>query len=148
MAHEDERRMLAAFLDERGLRMTVSRQAVLDVFLDTEGHVSAEDLLAKARLIDPGIGQATVFRTINLLADAGIAREACADEGVRTFEHAFNHEHHDHLLCSGCGQVVEFKDEEIEAAQEAVYRRFGFRSMGHRLELLGLCPDCASEDGK
>ncbi len=139
----DERALLERYLRERGLKVTKAREAVLTAFLGLESHVSADSILEAARLIEPGIGQATVFRTIKLLADAGLAREACMDEGVRQYEHAFNHAHHDHLTCVACGKIVEFVDPDIEKAQEAVYRAYGFKSSGHRLQLYGICPECS-----
>jgi len=140
----DERVILERYLKSRGLKMTRARETVLAAFLGLESHVSADAVYEAARLIDPGIGQATVFRTIMLLADAGLAREACRDEGARRYEHAYNHAHHDHLTCVACGTVVEFVDVDIERAQESVYKRYGFISSGHRLELFGLCPRCAA----
>jgi Fur family ferric uptake transcriptional regulator len=129
-------------LRRRGLKMTEPRRTILEAFLSLESHVSAEGLLAEARRRDPRIGQATIFRTIKLLAEAGLAREACEDSGGRQYEHAFLHAHHDHLICVSCGKIVEFSDEAIEAAQAAVYRSCGFEPIGHRLELRGTCPDC------
>lgn len=144
MPHE-ERTALQSWLRDRGQKMTSTRETVLRAFLEIEGHVTAEALLAAARRIDPGIGQATVFRTVRLLADAGLAREACQDDGARTYEHAFHHSHHDHLRCVRCGRIVEFCDPGIEKAQEAVFSRHGFTATGHRMELLGICPDCGEE---
>jgi Fur family transcriptional regulator, ferric uptake regulator len=140
---EGERAVLEGYLRERGQKMTSPRETVLDAFLAMERHVTAEELLEAARRIDPGIGQATVFRTIKLLAEAGLAREACPDDGARHFEHAYRHEHHDHLVCVACGAVLEFKDEAIELAQDAIYRAHGFSPSGHKLELLGTCPACS-----
>lgn len=139
----DERAILEGYLKSRGLKMTKARDTVLAAFLGLESHVSADAVYEAARLIDPGIGQATVFRTIKLLSDSGLAREACRDDGARRYEHAYNHAHHDHLTCVRCGAVVEFIDPEIERAQESVYSRYGFMSSGHRLELYGLCPQCS-----
>lgn len=139
-----EQTVLENFLKERGLKLTNTRKTVLTAFLAIEGHVTAESLLEAAKRLDPGIGQATVFRTVKILTDAGLAREACQDDGARTYEHAFMHTHHDHLRCERCGKVVEFYDKTIERAQEAVFKRFGFTPVGHRMELRGLCPDCAS----
>jgi len=139
---ESERAILVSYLKDRGQKMTGPRETVLDAFLALERHVTAEELFEEARRLDPGIGQATVFRTIKLLADAGLARAACPDEGARHFEHAYRHEHHDHLVCVECGAMVEFKDEAVEVAQEAIYRAYGFTPSDHKLELLGLCPDC------
>jgi len=142
----DERTLLERYLRSRGLKMTQARETVLTAFLGLESHVSADAVYEAARRLDPGIGQATVFRTMKLLADAGLAREACRDDGARRYEHAYNHAHHDHLTCVECGAIVEFVDADIERAQEAVYRRYGFASSGHRLELYGLCPDCSARD--
>ncbi len=143
----EERDRLEAYLRDRGLKMTVARETVLRAFLGLERHVSAEELYDEARRLDPSIGQATVFRTIKLLADAGLAREACRDDGARQYEHAWKHGHHDHLMCVRCGAVVEFQDDAIERAQEAVYSAHGYVPGGHRLELLGLCPACAGTGG-
>jgi Fur family ferric uptake transcriptional regulator len=142
----DERAQLERYLKERGLKMTRSREAVLEAFLSLQSHVSADAIHEAARRIDPGIGQATVFRTVKLFADAGLAREACMDDGVRQYERAFNQAHHDHLTCVSCGAVVEFVDPDIERAQEAVYRKFCFTSSGHRLQLYGICPACSSRE--
>ena len=114
----EERKILEAYLRERGQKMTGPRETVLDAFLRLESHVTAEELLSAARRIDPTIGHATVFRTIKLFAEAGLARGACPDEGARRFEHAYRHAHHDHLICVGCGAVVEFHDEALEKAQK------------------------------
>ncbi|MBN1520203.1 MAG: transcriptional repressor [Spirochaetales bacterium] len=143
--HREERAVLERYLKERGLKMTAARETVLEAFLGLETHVTVDDILEAARALDPGIGQATVFRTMKLFADAGLAREACRDDGGRQYEHAWRHAHHDHLTCVDCGKVVEFVDPAIEKAQEAVYRRYGFTSSGHRLELFGRCPDCSKK---
>lgn len=146
MKHRDEYALLESWLKERGLKMTSTRKTVLDAFLATEGHITAESLLAAARRLDSGIGQATVFRTVRLLTEAGLAREACQDDGPRTYEHSYRHDHHDHLRCVRCGAIVEFFDPGIERAQEAVFARHGFVPTSHRMELLGLCPACAAKE--
>ncbi|MGB4571190.1 MAG: Fur family transcriptional regulator [Rectinemataceae bacterium] len=140
----DEKMVLEHYLRTRGLKMTASRETVLRAFLKNEGHMTTEDIFAASRRLDPGIGQATVFRTVKLLSEAGLAREACQDSGARSYEHAFKHRHHDHLQCVECGKIVEFFDPAIERAQEAVFRQHGFAATGHKMELLGLCPDCAN----
>ena len=141
----DERLLFEKFLRSRDLKMTSPRETVLNAFIRTEGHLSADDILAAARRIDPGIGQATVFRTVKLLSEAGLARDACQDEGPRKYEHAWHHSHHDHLLCVKCGKIVEFCDPAIEKAQDSIFKTYGFRAVGHLMELRGLCPDCALE---
>jgi len=139
----DERLLFEQFLRSRGLKMTLPRETVLHAFLKTKGHVSADDIFAATRRLDPGIGQATVFRTVKLLSEAGLARDACQDEGPRRYEHAYHHAHHDHLLCVRCGKIIEFCDPAIEKAQDAIFAQHGFRAIGHVMELKGLCADCA-----
>ncbi len=141
---DDENSVLEDYLKYRGQKMTAARKTVLKAFLEIERHTTAEELYEAARNLDPGIGQATVFRTIKLLAEAGLAREACRDDGAKQYEHAWRHDHHDHLVCVECGRLVEFSDAAIERAQEAIYRANGFSPSGHRLELLGRCADCSS----
>jgi Fur family ferric uptake transcriptional regulator len=140
-----EEAVLESFLRDHGQKVTKPRKTVLKAFLGIESHVTAENLFAAAKKLDADIGQATVFRTLRLLADAGIAREACQDDGARTYEHAFMHGHHDHLRCERCGKIVEFYDKTIERAQEAIFKHYGFTALGHKMELTGLCPDCAAK---
>jgi Fur family ferric uptake transcriptional regulator len=139
----DEAQVLDDYLMEKGLKMTLPRRTVLEVFLGIERHVSAESLFEAVRKVDPRIGQATVFRTIKLLEGAGLARQAGSSEGAKLYEHAFRHEHHDHLICRSCGKVVEFSSPALEKAQDAVYRKYGFAAKAHRLELYGICPACS-----
>ena len=145
---KEEQRLFENYLRSNGLKLTSARKTVLKAFLNTEGHISAEDLLAAAKRIDPGLGQATVFRTLKLLADSGLAQDACQDEGPRRYEHVYKHSHHDHLVCVECGKLIEFCHPEIEKAQNEIFREFGFRATGHRLELRGLCAECASKADK
>ena len=144
----DERRVFEGYLRSRGLKMTTARETVLAAFLKTEGHMSAEELFDTARKIDPGLGQATVFRTLKLLADSGLARDACQDEGPRRYEHSYKHSHHDHLVCIGCGKIVEFCDSGIEKTQNAIFKKYGFSPSDHKLELRGLCAECAKSAEK
>lgn len=144
----DEKARLESFLKKRGLKITRARETVLKAFMLVEEHISAEALYNKARELDPAIGQATVFRTIKLFTEAGIAKEAVRQDGAMHYEHAWQHEHHDHLLCISCGKIIEFSDETVEKAQKEIFKRYGFLERGHSLELLGLCPDCANRGKK
>lgn len=146
LRRSEEYRAFEGYLRERGLKMTLPRETVLAAFLATERHVSAEELFESARALDPSIGQATVFRTIKLLADSGLARDACSDEPARRYEHAFRHEHHDHLICVGCGRTLEFSDPRLEELQDEIYEAHGFEAVSHRLELRGLCPNCQAAE--
>ncbi len=142
MGHEVERKALAAYLEEHNLKHTRQRDAILEVFLEAKGHVTAEDLYAAIRVDNPRIGYTTVYRTLKLLVDAGLAQERNFDDGVTRYE--VEHEHHDHLVCTRCGKIVEFECEMIEKAQLEIAASYGFKVLRHRHELYGHCPDCQS----
>jgi len=134
------------YLRAHGQKMTRPRRVILEAFLGTEGHLTIDDILREAKKTDAGIGQATVFRTIRLIAAAGLARAARQEDGARTFEHLADHPHHDHLLCVGCGRIIEFLSPLIEKEQQKIFVRYGFEPRGHMMELLGLCPECQAKE--
>ena len=139
MAHEVEQRSLARYLEEHSLKHTRQREAILEVFLSARGHITGEDLYQQVRARHPHIGYTTVYRTMKLLCDAGLAHEHNFD-GTTRYEIA--QEHHDHLVCVRCGKIVEFECEMIESAQERIAKQYGFSVLRHRHELYGHCPDC------
>ena len=139
---EQLRGKLRSFMDKHGLRSTSQRRTVTDVFLRARGHLSIEELLAMVRERDPKIGYATVYRTLKLLKDCGIAYERHFGDGVSRYEIAFVDEHHDHLICLECGKIVEFENDEIERLQEELAARHGFTLKRHTHELYGVCADC------
>ena len=107
------------------------------------GHVSVEELVARVRRIDPRISVATVYRTMKLLADCGLAiPRQFGGDGQTRYESAAGRPHHDHLICTTCGEIVEFANERIESLQALVARRHGFEVESHRLELYGRCAAC------
>ncbi len=136
----DAVKILADFLGEQGLKFTHQRRLITEVFFDPEArqeHPSTEDLYLRVRAQDPRIGYATVYRTLKLLVDAGLANPTrFGDKQVR-FEPEIPGEHHDHLVCEECGAVLEFEEGAIEALQEAVADRFGFTLSDHRMVLYG-----------
>ncbi len=139
MAHEVEQRGLARYLEEHHLKHTKQREAILEVFLGVRGHITSEDLYQKVRALHEQIGYTTVYRTMKLLCEAGLASEHNFD-GTACYEIA--HEHHDHLVCTRCGKIIEFECELIESAQEKIAAQYGFRVLRHRHELYGHCSDC------
>jgi Fur family ferric uptake transcriptional regulator len=140
-----ERAHFFNFLKEKGLKLTQQRETILNAFLKTEKHVSVEDLYNIARRKDSTIGQATVFRTLKLLAEAEIASHVDIGDGIRRFEHRYNHKHHDHLICLKCHKVIEAVDESIEQRQEALCKKFSFQPVSHRLEIFGVCKKCSGK---
>ena len=141
MAHEVESKALAAYLEKNHLKHTKQRELILNVFLDTRRHLTSEDLYLTVREQHPNIGYTTVYRTMKLLVEAGLATERHFDDGITRYE--IEHEHHDHLVCLRCGKIVEFECEMIEAAQNDIAKRYGFEILRHRHELYGHCADCA-----
>ena len=129
-----------AYLTKQGLKSTRQRDMIAERFFATNGHTSIEELLALAREDAPKVGYATVYRTLKLLTECGLAAERRFGEGQTTYETAGDTEHHDHLICIECGHVLEFHNEAIEREQERVARSFGFNVVRHRHELYGLCP--------
>jgi Fur family transcriptional regulator, ferric uptake regulator len=129
-----------AYLAKKGLKSTKQRDIIAEKFFSTGGHLSIEELLALAREDFPRVGYATVYRTLKLLTECGLAAERRFGEGQTMYETAGDTEHHDHLICLECNHVLEFHNEEIEREQERVARSFGFNVIRHKHELYGLCP--------
>ena len=122
---------------EAGLRMTGQRRVIARVLSDSEDHPDVEELYRRVSAIDPGISMSTVYRTIRLLEEKGILAKLDFGEGRARYEQSPD-KHHDHLIDMETGNVVEFHDAELEALQERIARRLGYRLTGHRLELFGV----------
>jgi len=131
-----------AFASGKGLRSTRQRDIILDFFLNTHQHVSVEELYLKIKATHPGIGNATVYRTLKLFVEAGLAREVLLHDGQTRYEHIVAGEHHDHLVCTGCNAIIEFENETIEKLQDEIAARHGFYIKSHKLEIYGLCATC------
>jgi Fur family ferric uptake transcriptional regulator len=118
----------------KGMRMTEQRRVVARVLSEAHDHPDVEELHRRAHKVDPHISIATVYRTVRLFEEAGIiTRHDFRDGRSRYEEHSESH--HDHLINLQTGEVVEFIDKEIEALQEAIARKLGFKLVDHRLEL-------------
>lgn len=129
-----------AYLEKKQLKSTRQRDLIAQKFFSTDGHISIEELLSLSRSENPRIGYATVYRTLKLLTECGLAALRRFGEGQTMYETAGDTEHHDHLICIECQHVLEFQNTDIEQEQERVARSFGFNLVRHRLELYGLCP--------
>jgi Fur family ferric uptake transcriptional regulator len=122
---------------EKGLRMTDQRRVVARILSTSKDHPDVEELHRRAQALDPHISIATVYRTVRLFEEAGIIERHDFRDGRSRYEEAPN-VHHDHLIDMRTGKVVEFVDDEIEALQNAIARRLGFKLVDHRLELYGV----------
>ena len=131
------------YLAEHQLKQTKQRKVVVEHFLELDRHIAAEDLHESVRGAGHNIGLATIYRTLNLLEDAGLAEQKEFGDGRSLFEICQPGEHHDHLICTGCGLVIEFENAEIERLQEKVARAHKFTLTNHRLDLFGQCEKCS-----
>jgi Fur family ferric uptake transcriptional regulator len=134
--------MLQAYMAKKGLRSTDQRRLIVETFFLAENHVSIEELLAQVRAKDARVGYATVYRTLKLLTECGVANERRFGDGLTRYELADDTTHHDHLICLECGDIVEFEEPRVEALQEKVARKYGFELRSHKHELYGVCPRC------
>lgn len=137
-----ERSLLTEHIRAAGLRRTDQRDLILDIFLETEEHLTSEALHGLVVKADPTVGLTTVYRTLKLLIEAGLAREVRFGDNKTYYEHHYNHEHHDHMICTECGKVIEFYSPEIESLQDQMAGNFGFKPTHHSLRMWGVCADC------
>ncbi|MGA3084276.1 MAG: transcriptional repressor [Thermodesulfobacteriota bacterium] len=143
-----ERSVFKHFIKSQGLRQSRQRDRVVETFLSLKGHTSAEELLSKVRKKDKRIGLTTVYRTLKLLTRCGLAVERKFNRQVSTFEPGRVGQHHDHLICLGCGRIMEFENKSIETLQEAVAQKQAFFITHHVLELYGYCGECSKKTKK
>lgn len=115
--------ILDDFIEKKGLRYTLQREKVLDIFLSTEIHVSCEQLYKLVKRKNPRIGYTTVYRTMKLLSESGLCEEMDFGDGIIRFEHKYGHYHHDHLVCTKCGKFIEVNNPDIEKLQVAMAKK-------------------------
>lgn len=131
---------------EQKLKASKKRTSIVNYFLKEDRHFTAEELYNEIKKINPQISYATVYRALKLLANMGLAH-ICQFKGKETrFEPRHKAEHHDHLICLRCGQIIEFSQDEIEKLQKQVAAKHGFKVESHKLELYGLCKKCSSKE--
>lgn len=139
---KDKEERLSRYMAEHGLKSTRQRSLIIDRFFALGGHLSVEELWSQVRQEDNKVSVATVYRTMKLLSDCGLAHARNFGDGQTRYEAAVGRDHHDHLICTRCGQIIEFENNRIEQLQEAVARSHGFKVLSHKMELYGLCVDC------
>ena len=137
-----ELKVLEGYITQNQLKITRQRRAVLKAFTECENHVSAEELYNVVSSAESKIGLATVYRTLALLTESGLASELDFGDGQKRYEHRYMHSHHDHMICTECGKIIEFNHPLIEKFQEKVAADNKFIITSHKLDLLGLCNEC------
>lgn len=143
---KQEKEIFLEHIQKAGLRRTAQRDLIMEIFLRTEEHLTSEDLYWLVQKDDPTVGHTTVYRTLKLLTDAGLAREVRFGDNRTYYEHHYNHEHHDHMICTECGKVIEFFSQAIETMQDEMADKLGFRPTHHSLRIWGLCSDCQKRE--
>ncbi len=143
---KDRKLRLRRYIQEKGLKNTAQRELIAETFFKTNTHLNLEELLQKVRKKNPRIGYATVYRTMKLLVESGFALERNFGDGQTRYEPITDTGHHDHLICTSCGRIIEFENERIERLQKEVAKDKNFMVKSHKLELYGLCGNCFSKD--
>ncbi len=132
----------ATYLRSHNLPVTEQRLAVADVVLSADEHLSAEEVETRLAGRGVSVGTATVYRTLDVLVKSGLVVERDFGEGFRRFESARGMPHHEHLICTVCGQVAEFRDERLERMTTLVAETHGYVRQRHRLVIYGVCAKC------
>jgi len=125
-----------------GLKLTGQRDVVLRTFLDTRDHLSTEELYRLVKKHDDRIGFTTVYRTLKLLSECGLASEVAFNDGIARYEHQYNRRNHHHMVCTACGSSVEFFSPEIEHIEREVGRKNKYLPTRHTFQIYGICEKC------
>lgn len=131
-----------AYLRAHNLPVTAQRLAIAEVLLTSERHLSVDEVAAEVSARGQRAGTATVYRTIDTLVESGLLVERDFGEGFRRFEPARDIPHHEHLVCTQCGKVEEFRDERLERMTTLIAESRGFARQRHRLVIHGVCREC------
>ena len=134
---------LKSYLESNGLKTTAQRDFIADSFFRTNTHISLDELLKKVKRKNPRVGYATVYRTMKLLMDSGLALERHFGDGQTRYENMPEDGHHDHMICIKCAKITEFKNQKIEQLQAETAKKLGYIVINHKLELYGYCSECA-----
>jgi Fur family ferric uptake transcriptional regulator len=138
-------KILDDYIKDNNIKKSNQRNIILNAFLNTEGHLTIQELYDIVKKINSGIGPATVYRAIKVITDAGLAEEIDIGDGIKRYEHKYGHKHHDHLICVKCNAFIEFCDPEIESLQEKIAKKHNFKVLDHKLQIKGLCSKCRGE---
>jgi Fur family ferric uptake transcriptional regulator len=145
MIKKEARKRFFDYIKKQGLRNTRQREEILEVFLSSGGHITADEIFEKVKARDSSIGYATIHRNLALLLDSGLAEEIKIGKGKTRYEQMHMRQHHDHLICLKCGRFIEVRDENIERLQEKLAEENDFKPVRHKLEIYGYCKKCINK---
>ena len=135
--------VLKSYIETKGLKSTAQRDFIADTFFKINTHISLDELLKKVKRKTPNIGYATVYRTMKLLTESGLAIARQFGDGQTRYENLPEDGHHDHIICIKCSKIAEFHNQKIEQLQMEAAKKLGFTVLNHKLELYGYCSDCS-----
>ncbi|MDH4224624.1 MAG: transcriptional repressor [Deltaproteobacteria bacterium] len=138
----EERLLFVRFLESKRLKLTRQREAVINAIFTNPGHFEAEELVARLQKGDHRASRATVYRTLELMKECQLVEKLDFGTPQSYYEQVTPGQHHDHLICTGCGQITEFHDESLESAQHKATARHGFEETHHSLRIFGICARC------
>lgn len=124
------------------MKVTRQREEIAKTFLDSPHHLSAEELYRQIQKAHPELGLSTIYRTLKLLVESGLASRREFGDGITRYEPTSGGQHHDHLICINCGAIIEFENQKIEELQNEVAEKNDFTVLRHKLELYGYCQKC------
>src|SRR6266403_3549604 len=134
--------ILHKHLKRVGLKQTAQRDTILRAFLETRDHLSTDELHRLVQKKDVRIGYTTVYRTLKVLAECGLASEVAFHDGIARYEHQYNRRSHHHMVCTECGSSVEFFSNEVEKLEQEIGRKYHYMTTRHTLQIYGVCEDC------
>ena len=143
--HDNEKIQFKKLFKQQGLDQFNNRFKVLEMFLTTDEHITSKDLTEKLNLEGESFDENFIAGTMELLCRYGFASKIEFDNGVARFEHRHLGLHHDHMICTKCGKILEFRDEELEKNQSHVAQAYGFHMLQHKMEIYGICSECLKQ---
>ncbi len=147
-ALRDAQDILHRHLKKVGLKHTGQRDAILSTFLEQREHLSTDELYRLVRKKDPKIGFTTVYRTLKLFADCGLASAVSFHDGIARYEHQYNRRSHHHMVCTECGGSVEFFSPEVDKLEQEIGRKHHYETTRHTFQIYGICEDCRKKNAR
>lgn len=130
------------YLEQKNLRITAQRQAIIDTVFSTDQHFTAEQLLEWSRQRDRSVSRATVYRTLPLLTESGLVREMDFGKDYKFYDPNYaDHPNHNHIICVDCDKIVEFESDRIAKLEDEISHRLGFSIKTQRLQISGTCDE-------
>src|ERR1700731_2496768 len=138
--------ILHRHLKRVGLKQTAQRDTILRSFLETRDHLSTDELHRLVQKKDAGIGYTTVYRTLKLLAECGLASEVAFHDGIARYEHQYNRRSHHHMVCTECGSSVEFFSPGGGGVEQEIGKKYPYSPPRHTFQIYGVCEDCRKKN--